>query len=154
MGDVHVDHAAVADDADLLAGVGVDDPLDAAHDGGLERGAVDLEILEPVLGHGQIALVARGPQLLEGDVADRLAVELGQFVVDLDLEPVSDGDGLGRLGARRIGLAQIASSRSPASHAAAQRGLPVPAFVQRRVGRARSILDAYRLGVADEQQVH
>jgi len=68
---------------------------------------------------------------------------------------VGERDCVGRLaGAARMGLAQMASSFSPAKPRRAQRGLPVTTLVQCRIRGSVGVLDAHGLGVAYQQQVH
>src|SRR5262245_56193457 len=152
---VRVDDSAVAHHRHHTTRVGADHALDRLDHDAPEREAVDFTVLTPAtLDHVEPSRVARRSQFLDRNVEVRVAVELGQFVVDDYLEAVCGRQrrrSLHRAPQRTAVHRVDALARQPRR----QRGcLAVSLVSQLRISGLARVLDTDGQGVPDEEQVH
>ena len=154
MGQIGVDHAAVAHDRDALAAVLADDPLDRSDRAGVEGRLVLAVLLPDAVEHRDPARVVRGPQLLDGNVLRAVLVVLGDVGFDHHLEVATGDDGDGGLlrSAQRTGIHRI--EVLGCEILTEMLCLLVPLLGEFGVGHARVELAADRERVSDQQEFH
>ena len=91
---VSIDDAAVTDHRYRLSRMGKDDSIYGGHHNGLERNGI-LRTGPLTTEHFLPHRIVGRPKLFDGNVRGRIAIPLGQVVVDMDGKPGDVGERLG-----------------------------------------------------------